>query len=199
MTDHGPIDLNMPDAEVFYYPDFIKPLEAAQLNENLRQNLSWNQKKITVYGKTFDVPRLQAWHGDKQAQYQYSNLTLRPQPWCHDLRLLKQRCELLANTSFNSVLANFYRDGNDSMGRHADNETELGKHPCIASVSLGATRNLDFYHNTLKCKVRLPLASGSLLLMKGPTQEYWQHGIAKSKRAHGPRINLTFRSIHNAD
>lgn len=94
------------------------------------------------------------------------------------------------------MLANLYRHGQDGMGRHADNEPELGQQPVIASLSFGAVRNLDFYHKETKDKVRLPLGNGSLLVMSGDTQKYWQHSIAKTKKVLAARINLTFRYIY---
>jgi alkylated DNA repair dioxygenase AlkB len=195
--DNTPIQLDMPNADLKYFPHFIPVQEASAIMRSLQGSLEWRQEQITLYGKTFDVPRLQAWYGDEQAGYQYSNLTMRPLPWNPILLELKQKCENASNSHFNSVLANFYRHGQDGMGRHADNEPELGQQPVIASVSFGAVRNLDFYHNQNRNKVRVPLADGSLLLMGGATQKCWQHGIAKSKKILGPRINLTFRYIHN--
>jgi alkylated DNA repair dioxygenase AlkB len=193
--DNTPIQLDMPDADLKYYPNFIVASEATILMQALHQSLDWRQEQITLYGKTFDVPRLQAWYGDKNARYQYSNLSLCPLPWNSVLLALKQKCENASNSHFNSVLANLYRHGQDGMGRHADNEPELGQQPVIAALSFGEERNLDFYHNTTKDKVRLPLHNGSLLVMSGNTQKYWQHSVAKTKKTLAPRINLTFRYI----
>ena len=195
--DNTPIQLDMPDADLKYYPNFIAASEAAILMQALHQSLDWRQEQITLYGKTFDVPRLQAWYGDKSARYQYSNLSLCPLPWNSVLLALKHKCENASNSHFNSVLANLYRHGQDGMGRHADNEPELGQQPVIASLSFGEERNLDFYHNATKNKVRLPLHNGSLLVMSGDTQKYWQHSVAKTKKTLAQRINLTFRYIQN--
>jgi alkylated DNA repair dioxygenase AlkB len=195
--DTTPIHLNMPDADLKYHPHFISPEETVSIMHSLLGSIDWRQEQITVYGKTFDVPRLQAWYGDEQAGYQYSNLTMRPLPWDPILLELKEKCESASCSRFNSVLANFYRHGQDGMGRHADNEPELGEQPVIASLSFGEERNLDFYHNQSKIKVRVPLANGSLLVMRGTTQSCWQHAVAKSKKILAPRINLTFRYIHN--
>jgi alkylated DNA repair dioxygenase AlkB len=195
--DNTPIQLDMPDADLKYYPNFIAASEAAILMQALHQSLDWRQEQITLYGKTFDVPRLQAWYGDDDARYQYSNLSLRPLPWNSVLLALKHKCENASNSHFNSVLANLYRHGQDGMGRHADNEPELGQQPVIASLSFGEERNLDFYHNATKNKVRLPLHNGSLLVMSGDTQKYWQHSVAKTKKTLAQRINLTFRYIQN--
>ena len=194
--DNTPIQLDMPDANLKYYPNFILPAEAATIMLSLQHSLDWRQEQITLYGKTFDVPRLQAWYGDENTGYRYSNLTMQPLPWAAALLELKQKCESISNSRFNSVLANLYRHGQDGMGRHADDEPELGQQPVIASLSLGEMRNLDFYHNETKNKVRLPLGNGSLLIMSGDTQKHWQHSVAKTKRKLAARINLTFRYIH---
>jgi alkylated DNA repair dioxygenase AlkB len=195
--DNTPIQLDMPDANLKYYPNFIPPAQATNIMQTLQESLAWRQEQITLYGKAHNVPRLQAWYGDENAGYKYSNLTMRPLPWAPVLHELKQKCEHASNRCFNSVLANLYRQGQDGMGRHADNEPELGMQPVIASLSFGAVRNLDFYHNKSKEKVRLPLENGSLLVMSGDTQTYWQHSVAKTKKELAARINLTFRYIHN--
>jgi alkylated DNA repair dioxygenase AlkB len=188
----------MPDANLKYFPSFIPPAAASSIMHSLQHSLNWRQEQITLYGKTHDVPRLQAWYGNEDSSYEYSNLTMRPLPWTPILLELKQKCERASNNQFNSVLANLYRHGQDGMGRHADNEAELGKQPVIASLSFGEERNLDFYHNQSKNKVRLPLANGSLLIMSGDTQTYWQHSMAKTQKVLAARINLTFRYIHKA-
>jgi alkylated DNA repair dioxygenase AlkB len=194
-NDNTPVVLDMPDADVVYYPNFVTAEKAANLMIILQQSLSWRKEKITLYGKTFDVPRLQAWYGDAEAAYEYSGMTMQPQSWTPELLELKLVCEQIAQTQFNSVLANLYRNGDDGVGRHADDEKELGHNPVIASLSFGETRNLDFYHNQSAQKLRLALESGSLLVMRGGTQDNWQHSVAKSKKSLDARINLTFRSI----
>ncbi|MFT6779277.1 MAG: alkylated DNA repair dioxygenase AlkB [Paraglaciecola sp.] len=197
--DNTPIQLDMPDANLKYYPNFISPAHSVPIMQALQQSLDWRQEQITLYGKTHNVPRLQAWYGDKNTGYQYSNLTMCPLPWVPVLLALKQKCESASKSRFNSVLANLYRHGQDGMGRHADNEPELGQQPVIAALSFGEVRNVDFYHNQTKNKVRLPLDNGSLLIMGGDTQTYWQHGVAKTKKSLAARINLTFRYVHKCN
>ncbi|KXI30569.1 DNA repair protein [Paraglaciecola hydrolytica] len=190
------IRLAMPDADVCYYPDFLSADQAQHYFNVIQDSLLWHQEQISLYGKTFQMPRLQAWYGDKEARYSYSNLNLTPNVWTAELLSLKQRCEQQCAAVFNSVLANLYRDGQDSMGKHADDEAELGQQPVIASLSLGATRTLLFSHKETKQSMKLPLAAGSLLVMKGTTQQFWLHAIAKRKTAVAGRINLTFRYIY---
>ncbi len=165
------------------------------LLRELIDTTDWNQQQITVYGKPFRQPRLSAWHGDHA--YRYSGIRLLPLPWTPTLLEIKARIEALTGHAFNSVLLNYYRDQNDSMGMHSDDESELGSQPAIASLSLGEDRTFLLKHKSRKDlkTVKLPLPEGSLLLMRGDTQRYWKHGIAKFRQSCGPRINLTFRKV----
>jgi alkylated DNA repair dioxygenase AlkB len=110
---------------------------------------------------------------------------------------IKRRCEVATSAKFNSVLVNLYRDGQDSMGLHADDEPELGSEPVIASVSFGGERSFRLRHRENKELRQISLASGSLLVMSGLSQACWMHDIPKTKKFVAPRINLTFRYIYN--
>ena len=188
--------LPMVDADIRYYPQLISAEEAHSFYTDLRDSLVWRQDHIKMYGKQVKIPRLQAWYGSPEAIYTYSGLTMAPNPWTDTLLQLKQLLEEKTTNRYNSVLANWYRDNNDSMGWHADDEPELGSQPVIASLSLGQTRDFDFRHKISGEKHRIALQSGSLLVMAGETQKYWQHGISKRARSLGGRINLTFRFIY---
>jgi alkylated DNA repair dioxygenase AlkB len=165
------------------------------LLQTLIDDTAWRQEEITVYGKPYLQPRLSAWYGD--LAYSYSGIRLEPLPWTPTLLNIKRQVEALVEHEFNSVLLNYYRDQNDGMGMHSDDEHELGPQPAIASLSLGEARSLLLKHKSRKDlkTVKLALATGSLLLMQGETQRYWRHGINKQRQPCGPRINLTFRSI----
>ncbi|MDG2991195.1 alpha-ketoglutarate-dependent dioxygenase AlkB [Candidatus Synechococcus calcipolaris G9] len=182
-----------------YCPDFIETTRANDLYRTLEQETPWQQDVIRIYGKKMNVPRLSAWYGDTGKSYTYSGITMEPIPWTRCLYGLKNEVEAIAQTAFNSVLINLYRDGNDSMGWHSDNEIELGNNPIIASVSLGNMRT--FMLRKVKSidpnpsKISLQLAHGSLLLMLDETQHYWEHQVPKTKKNVGPRINLTFRFV----
>ncbi|MGR5445928.1 alpha-ketoglutarate-dependent dioxygenase AlkB family protein [Vibrio jasicida] len=178
---------------IYYDPYFLSNLEADRYFSNLRSTLPWQQERITMFGRSVLQPRLQAWHGD--VAYTYSGLTMSPHPWTPDLNELKARCEAIANVQFNSVLANLYRHGQDSMGWHQDNEPELGRNPVIASVNLGETRR--FLLRNLHCKTQLEyeLSHGALLIMAGELQHHWKHAVPKTAKPKGERINLTFRHI----
>ncbi|RXJ71160.1 alpha-ketoglutarate-dependent dioxygenase AlkB [Veronia nyctiphanis] len=181
------------DSWLIWQPDFISSYEAERIFTDLVEGLQWYQLPITLFGREMLQPRLQAWYGDKH--YTYSGLTLTPQKMPQTLLDIKSRCEALSGTVFNSVLVNYYRDGQDYMGWHQDNERELGEDPVIASVSLGESRRFIFRHVKTKEKKEFALTSGSILVMGGKTQTFWQHTIPKMAKIHGGRINLTFRNI----
>lgn len=190
------IPLQLPDADIIYYPNFFNISEANMLYEELLINTLWQQDKITVFGKTHLQPRLTALYGNNGKPYSYSNIKMLPHNWTPTLQKIKFYIESLVEVNFTSVLLNLYRNGIDSNGWHADNEKELGINPVIASLSLGAERNFQLKHNThTALKKNVILEHGSLLLMKGTTQQYWKHQIPKTSKLVDPRINLTFRVI----
>ena len=152
-----------------------------------------------MYGQRIAVPRLTAWFGDPRATYSYSGITMTPEAWTPLLLELKSLVEPKAlGTPFNSVLLNLYRDGNDSVSWHSDDEPELGTNPVIASVSLGQARTFRLKHKRDDSipPVEIELTHGSLLVMSGALQHFWKHQLPKRKsKSLGPRINLTFRRI----
>jgi len=188
---------SLPDAEVLLFSEFFSSAESDQLFASLLTNTQWGQGEIKLYGRVYSEPRLTAWHGDEGKRYSYSGLTLHPLPWTETLLAIKTRVDEAAGVTFNSVLLNLYRDGRDSNGWHQDNEPELGRNPVIASVSFGAARRFQMRHKQRADLPRLDidLEHGSLLLMAGPTQHFWQHQIPKTAKPVGQRINLTFRVI----
>jgi alkylated DNA repair dioxygenase AlkB len=140
-------------------------------------------------------PRLTAWYANPGLTYSYSGVTHQAVPWTPELLDVKRRAELAAGTTWNSLLLNFYRNGRDSIGFHADDEPELGTNPVIGSISLGAERRFVLKHPASGEKLELELPHGSLLVMGGTSQHHWRHGVPKTRKPVGPRINLTFRRI----
>lgn len=196
-TQLQPIDL--PDADLHYAPAWLSPAEAEAAFARLAAEVPWRRDHITLFGRQVAIPRLQAWYGDPGTDYRYSSLALSPLPWTPTLSALREKVEAACQCRFNSVLINYYRDGNDSVGWHRDNEPELGPRPRIASLTLGQPRRFTLRHRTRKeLKHQLELASGSLLLMAGDTQHCWLHALPKSRRDLGPRINLSFRYLRHA-
>jgi alkylated DNA repair dioxygenase AlkB len=189
--------VRMPDADVLYLPHLDLGEPATQILRRLIAEVEWRSEEVVMWGRKVRQPRLTAWYGDAGASYAYTGLQLDPRRWTPLLRDIKTRVEEAVGSTFNSVLLNYYRDNQDSIGFHSDDEPELGKRPVIASLSLGEERIFILKHKRRKDikPVHLRLASGSLLLMKGDTQHCWRHGILKESRPCGPRVNLTFRTI----
>ena len=194
----APNPLDIPDGGLTFDPSFLTRVEACRLEARLRAEVDWRAESVRLFGRTYLVPRLVAWHGDAGTAYQYSGITHDPEPWSRTLLDVRERVQAAAGTKFNAVLLNRYRDGNDRMGWHADDEPALGPAPVIASVSLGAARTFQLRHRTrhTQPRVDIELGHGSLLVMHPPTQAHWVHQVPRRARIRGERINLTFRWIH---
>ena len=185
----------MQDAEVFYWPNAFSEMETINYFNKLRVGIPWQQDSIALYGKTHPLPRLTALFGETEKPYSYSGITMHPQPFSPLLKIIQNKTENISRTKFNTVLLNLYRDGNDGMGWHSDDEKELGKNPIIASVSFGAERLFKLRHKKEKESHKMLLENGSVLVLAGTTQHNWQHCLPKTKKDMAPRINLTFRNL----
>jgi alkylated DNA repair dioxygenase AlkB len=184
------------DGEVYYFPDALGPDFARQAMVALIGEVDWSQRPIKIFGRQVLQPRLTAWCADPGVGIRYSGITFLPQPWSKTLCAIKEVVEALTEHAFNGVLLNHYRDGEDSMGWHRDNESYLGPEPVIASVSLGAERDFKMRHCQAEAPtISIKLQCGSALIMRGKTQTHWQHSLPRRKREKSPRINLTFRAI----
>jgi alkylated DNA repair dioxygenase AlkB len=192
------LKMDLPDAEVVFYPDFFPAPVADRLLSQLVDTTAWRQDSIKIYGKPTPLPRLTAWYGDPGARYVYSGIVNDPLPWTAALAEIKEVVDAVSGVAFNGVLLNRYRTGKDSMGWHSDDEREFGPNPVIASVSFGGRRNFQLRHKRHKeLKASVELTHGSLLIMRGPTQENWQHQIPKTAKPVQERLNLTFRRLVN--
>lgn len=188
--------IQMDKADVYYYKNIFNNNESDEILDSLINTIEWEQNYIKLYGKIMPIPRLTAWYGDPGRSYTYSGIEMPPNIWTNTLLKIKNKIEILSNTTFNSVLLNYYRNGSDSVAWHSDNEKELGINPIIGSVSFGTERIFKFRQIDDRKKTKnVILEHGSLLLMKGDTQQYWEHEIAKTKKKINVRVNLTFRSI----
>jgi len=184
-----PID----DGELYFMQQLPLNHANAAIMQRLCDETAWKAETIFLFGREVLQPRLSAWYGE--ARYTYSGRSFEPLPFTPLQLDIKRAVEAATGKRFNSVLLNYYRDGQDSMGFHSDDEPELGPQPAIASVSFGATRTFILKHKKRPQTVKLDLTDGSLLLMAGKLQHCWRHGINKERKPCGPRINLTFRLI----
>ena len=199
MTTLSARSIELPQAELLYLPLWVDAVTADCWLQALIAETPWSQPQVRLYGRSFAVPRLVAWYGDAQARYRYSGLVHEPLPWTPLLAVVRQRVEQQVGESLNGVLLNLYRDGQDAMGWHSDDEPELGPEPLVVSLNLGATRRFDLRRTgSTRIEHSLELEHGSLLVMSGPTQHHWQHQIARTRKVLTPRLNLTFRQIRRS-
>lgn len=187
--------IKIQNGEYIYVPSFFNTTKADNYFKKLKSEIDWKQEEMIMYGKSLKFPRLTAWYGDNDKPYSFSGITLNPKPWTNDLIDIKRKIETKCNVIFNSVLLNLYRNGKDSISWHTDAEKELGTNPVIASVNFGEARTFQLRHQTTKQKIEIELSHGSLLIMQGELQHYWQHQVPKTSKEIGQRINLTFRVI----
>lgn len=182
------------DGSAILFPEFLDVSYADLVLDELISNNQWEQQTLLMYGKLVDEPRLSTWHSENQT-YTYSGRPRIPQPWTNTLAHLREQCETQTQHTFNGVLVNFYRNGNDHLGWHSDDELVNGPEPVIASISLGAERRFDMRHRQSGEVASAMLSHGSLLVMSGLSQRCWEHRIPKMPRLEDPRVNLTYRRL----
>jgi len=214
-------DVLVPNGELFYSEHFFsskvsdRTLEYLQENDtndwrsakwreigpedigNINfKNIAWKQDWISFYGKSSPLPRLTSWYGDPGKAYTYSGIKSQPNEWNKGLLYIKNAIENCSGVTFNSVLLNWYRDGSDHLSWHSDDEKELGSNAIIASANFGATRDFIVRRkDDISQKITFPLRHGTLLLMRGELQHFWEHSVPKRKNVSGSRFNMTFRRI----
>ncbi|MGH1431171.1 MAG: alpha-ketoglutarate-dependent dioxygenase AlkB family protein [Neptuniibacter sp.] len=192
----NPIQLPLHSAECWLLENFLSDLEANAILEQLLVEIDWKQDEIFMFGRQVKIPRLQNFMADPGVQYTYSGLKMIGCNWHPSIAMIKKRIEEYSGHTFNAALLNLYRNGNDSMGWHQDNEAELGPDPIVASLSIGAERRFLFREKKRTSNIQeVILPSGSLLWMGHGVQKNWQHSLPKTKRCQSNRINITFRQI----
>jgi alkylated DNA repair dioxygenase AlkB len=184
------------DGTVIYYGKVFSEKESRDFTKKLFENIEWKNDEATIFGKHIITKRKVAWYADKDFSYTYSGSTKYALPWTEELLTIKKIAEKKTGFIFNSCLLNLYHDGNEGMAWHSDDEKELVKDSCIASLSFGAERKFMLKHKSTKETISILLESGSLLSMQDETQTYWLHQLPKTTKVKTPRVNLTFRMMH---
>lgn len=176
-------DFRLPETDLRLWEQFLTKKEADKYFAFLRETTPWQQRTRKMYDKMVLDPRLTAWYGGTNGL-----------EWTPELMEIRQLVEQECGITFDRVLLNYYRDGNDSVAWHNDTLPADGRHKAIASVTLGDTRLFKIRHKTRKdITLNIPLTHGSFLLMGETMQEHYEHHVPKTGRPVGPRINLTFR------
>lgn len=191
-----PINILPRDGEVNYYGEVISLAESDFYFSALLTEVDWRCDQAVIFGKHIETKRKVAWYADQPYTYTYSNITKCALPWTENLHVLKAIVEQKTAETYNSCLLNLYHNGSEGMAWHSDGEKDLKKKGAIASLSLGAERKFSFKHKQTKEVMSLALKAGSLLVMKGETQQHWLHRLPPTKKVQGARINLTFRTIN---
>jgi alkylated DNA repair dioxygenase AlkB len=186
------------DGAVHYYGPIFSRQASDVYFDTLMNTVKWENDHAVIFGKIITTKRKVAWCADTPFSYTYSGITKTASPWFPALLELKKHVEKTSGETFNSCLLNLYHDGDEGMGWHCDEETDLLPDGAIGSLSLGAERNFSFKHKKSKQRISQFLEHGALLIMKGTTQTHWLHRLPTTKKVHHPRINLTFRTINNA-
>jgi len=183
------------DGQVNYHPFAFSKEEIVAHFQDLSNEIVWQQDVVKLFGKTYITDRKVAWYAEKPFIYRYSGQSKKALAFTQTLMDIKLRVEKLTGSEYNACLLNFYHNGSEGMGWHSDNEKSISPNSSIASVSLGALRKFKFKHKTHGHKIDLVLDSGSVLDMRGETQEFWLHALPKNTKLKGERINLTFRKM----
>lgn len=197
LFSHLPISDNLLpyDGVVMYYGQLWGKVESDQYFDHLLHHIAWKNDEAVMFGKHIVTKRKVAWYGDRAFEYEYSNVKKTAMLWTPVLKMLKEKVEASSQESYNACLLNLYHTGEEGMAWHSDGEKDLKKNGAIASLSFGAERKFSFKHKQTNSIVSLTLAHGSLLVMAGTCQSHWLHRLPPTKKVHGPRINLTFRTI----
>jgi alkylated DNA repair dioxygenase AlkB len=183
------------DGEAIYYGSIYNDEHISALFIELSNKINWVNETVIMFGKEITTKRKVAFYADKGIQYTYSQKTKQGLEWIPILNELKLDVEKHTFQKYNACLLNYYHDGLEGMGWHADNEKEILPNSSIASLSLGADRKFSFKHKISKETISIVLENGSLLEMKGALQKHWLHALPKTTKVVTPRINLTFRQM----
>ncbi|HEU4495804.1 MAG TPA: alpha-ketoglutarate-dependent dioxygenase AlkB [Flavobacterium sp.] len=185
-------NFNLPDADLVLYEHFFSKEASDYYYNSLLNTTPWHELDWEIYGNTHKVPRMVKWYEDPE---NFGALPETPE-LTPDLKAIRKKIEDEVAISFNSVLLNLYRNGNDGVGWHSDRTENFGQNAIIGSVSFGETRPFRLRHKIEKdLKLEIPLYHGSFLLMAGTMQTFWEHQIPKTAKDILPRINLTFRRV----
>ncbi len=176
-----------------YLPSWMKSTECFYWQKIIHQNVDWEKPFVKVFGSSYPIPRQTAFLAPKDVSYRYSSVLHAGKGWPNWFKPLVHKINTSLNLRLNGCLLNFYSDGGDRMGWHADNESELDSGQPIVSLSFGATRDFVLKRRNSVIKQVIPIRNGDLLIMKPPCQEEWLHSLPSRKKVTKSRLNLTFR------
>jgi len=190
---------------IIYISNFLTPAESKKMFDIFEKHIIYNSKeesKILIHGNYRYIPRSQVAYGEPKTFYSFSGITVHTRNWNNRgtlekiLRKLVYKLYEYTGIRFNFVLINRYATGKQYIGYHSDDEKNLDDDICIAGISFGAERTMEFLDRKTNTKYKeIILQSGSLIQLKDPTNKNYKHGIPKEFRCTTPRISLTFRKM----
>lgn len=186
----------MIEPPIVYVPEFIKNPDITF--SILRDELDWERRS--------DAPRCEYFVSDFDKPYTYGRgkgiRTYYPRYYHPMIRSIRSKLEIETGYNYEVCFLNRYLDQSDHLDWHQDDSPEMDDSRPIASISLGAEREIWIKHvsgfgisggdiggGTHKYK----LSNGSLFLMQRGMQDHWKHRIPKCSYKCGERISLVFR------
>lgn len=163
----------------------------------------WNehpeeQGKVIIYGRELTCPR---WFQSYGRPYKFAGINHEAKPIDHPiLKKILQWVNNHSGTEYNEILVNWYESGENYIGWHSDDESELTDSP-IYSFSFGATRTFWIRSKEQGCDnkylvdQKFELPNNSLFIMGNGFQSTMKHHVPKRLKVKERRINLTFRKF----
>ena len=189
-------ELDKQGSFVKYYPNFLNNKDANNLLDSLLNEIQWDDNTKVVYGKLTKFNRMSSFYSRSGIKYNFSSRSFSGHRFTDKMKEIMSNVEQSHGYDFNCILFNLYNNGNDSISWHADNEKELGSAPVVGTLSLGQKRPFLLRNNdNHKIKHEFELGGGSLMIMDGNTQKYWEHSVPKRAKLKNKRLSITFRKI----
>lgn len=181
--------------ELEYEAGFLNKAKADELFAHCVDELPWREELVQMFGQTFIAPRLSCAIADEGCTYRYRGSQNESIRFSHQLDGLRVKLQDQLQVPFNYVLATQYRNGDDYVGWHADDERDLVPGQTIANVSLGEARDFRIKSRDGSFDERVTTEHGSLLLMYGEILRTTKHSLIRTRRLIGPRVVLSFREV----
>jgi len=191
--------IDVPDADIRLYTGVWTPAECRVVLAELAVLPGWEKRAIRVAGRDCMQNRKTCFFAlHKGLNYRYSGTdNADAPPFPPVVQRVGDRATEVVGGAFvpNYCLLNWYDDGRENIGWHADDERDLAEE-MIVSCSFGAARFFDLRRrDDHKAKIRLELPSGSIVVMGPGTQKHYHHQVPTQARIKDPRFNLTYRCV----
>lgn len=146
-----------------------------------------------IFGKKVEFPRWQQSFGQS---YYFTGMTHKAREIEHPYLIkLLHYVNIHSSQKYNQILINWYQDGNDYIGPHSDDESQLVYGSSIYSFSFGQERDFIVHSKEDKYRQVVPMPNNSLIIMSGDIQKHYKHSVPKRtvKKCSKRRINITCR------